>query len=182
MIPFPRGNRPPPAFHYPPPMRGFSPMPPPGIPRGTGRGLLGRLRQGAGVGPRLTGFERQGTGAAAQKLTNPLNLQQMLANTQQVLKTVQQIGPIVEQYGPMVKNLPSMWKLYKGLKSLPDAEENKKNDSQSEEPDNKKEKQKLDAFKTETKLSKARTETPGRMDDDPSPKLESKSSAPKLYI
>ncbi|PAQ13310.1 hypothetical protein CD798_15760 [Bacillaceae bacterium SAOS 7] len=94
---------------------------------GRGLGLLGRLlnRQGQSGIP-FTGFERQGVTRAgastAQQLANPMNFQQMLSNTQQVLQTMQQMGPIIEQYGPFVKNLPAMWKLYRGLKSLPDAE------------------------------------------------------------
>ncbi|WP_049663214.1 VrrA/YqfQ family protein [Bacillus sp. FJAT-27231] len=152
----------------------------------TGRGLLGRLRQGAGIGPGLTGFERQGVGAVAQKAANPINLQQMLANTQQVLKTVQQFGPIVQQYGPMVKNLPSMWRLYKGLKSLPNADEEQKDDNQAEETEQKKKKQPADTPKTEPKRPtskvKAETEAPEETDNISSQELKPKSSRPKLYI
>lgn len=172
MMPFPRGNRPSPFYYYPPAGRAFSPPPQfPNMSGRAGRGLLGRLAQGAGS----TGFERAGT-AGAQKLTNPANLQQILANTQQVLKTVQQIGPMVEQYGPMVKNLPSMWKLYKGLKSLPDEkEEEDSTNSKSEPPNDKKEKQKAAPAATEKKM-------PAQASEQPPLETKPKSSSPKLYI
>lgn len=131
MPPFP--PRPPqqsPFFYGSPMMRPYptsrAPLSPQRM-RGGGQGLLSRLlnRSGQSATP-FTGFERQGAiragSSTAQQLANPLNFQQMLSNTQQVLQTVQQMGPIIEQYGPFVKNLPAMWKLYRGLKSLPDAE------------------------------------------------------------
>ncbi|WP_203361728.1 VrrA/YqfQ family protein [Bacillus sp. REN10] len=126
-------------FFYGQPMRPYPTNRPSLSPQRMGRGqggLLSRLlnRQGTSSTP-LTGFERQGAATAgsstAQQLANPMNFQQMLSNTQQVLQTVQQMGPLVEQYGPLVKNLPAMWKLYRGLKSLPDAD--KDNDENTKE-------------------------------------------------
>ncbi|KAB7708748.1 hypothetical protein F9802_00940 [Bacillus aerolatus] len=160
MIPFQHGNRPLPPHYYPPAARPFPGPRPNAAPQRPGRGLFGRMRQRSS--PQLTGFERRGTAAAAQKLTNPMNLQQMLANTQQILNTVQQMGPIVEQYGPLVKNLPSMWKLYRGLKALPDEKE------KAPEPAGKVE-------RTEKEKDKEKQAPPPL-------KREPKSSGPKLYI
>ncbi|MGM7635588.1 VrrA/YqfQ family protein [Bacillus sp. Hm123] len=137
-----------------------------------GQGLLGRLlnRQGQSGIP-FTGFERQGgtrAGAStAQQLANPMNLQQMLSNTQQVLQTVQQVGPIIEQYGPFVKNLPAMWKLYRGLKSLPDAT--------SENVEAAK-----DAHQKESKNKEVITPKDEKI--QASEQLKDSASTPKLYI
>ncbi|MFK2824387.1 VrrA/YqfQ family protein [Bacillus sp. B190/17] len=171
MMPFPRNSRPLPPHYYPPAARPFPR--PSAMPRSAGRGLFGRLKQGGGRG--LTGFERKGAGSAAQKAADPINLQQILSNTQQVLKTMQQAGPIIEQYGPLVRNLPSMWKLYKGLKTLPEEKkEHIPSDHPSEQPRH--EKKKTHDQKDEKK------------EEEHPPSLKTKSgsapktSQPKLYI
>jgi len=101
-----------------------------------GGGLLAKLlgKGGRGQSNALPGFLSQGGGTARaassgggilKTLTDPSALNGFLNNTQQVLKTAQQFGPMIQQYGPLVRNIPSMWKLYKGLKDLPDAEDKK---------------------------------------------------------
>ena len=62
-------------------------------------------------------------GGILKTLADPSALNGFLTNTQKVLSTAQQFGPMIQQYGPLVRNLPSMWKLYRGLKDLPDADE-----------------------------------------------------------
>jgi len=96
-------------------------------------GILARIL-GRGQGQGATGFpsfgaaaqgatRASGGGGLLNTLTNPSSINGFLNNTQQMLKTAQQVGPMIQQYGPLVKNLPAMWKLYRGLKDLPDQEE-----------------------------------------------------------
>ena len=127
LVPFQRGYRPPP-YRQPFAPRPFQWSSPPGAPHRPRRGLFSFMR------PRVTGFERPPSAGAAGKLTDPANLQQLLANTQQVLNTIHQMGPFIEQYGPLIKNLPSMWKLYRELKSLPDEKDKKTDESKTEDP------------------------------------------------
>ncbi|MFJ7975030.1 VrrA/YqfQ family protein [Peribacillus sp. NPDC096379] len=58
-----------------------------------------------------------GAGGILETLKNPGALSGMLANTQKVLQAAEQVTPMIQQYGPIVKNIPSMWKIYQGLKS-----------------------------------------------------------------
>jgi len=86
-------------------------------------GAAGRSGSILGAASRSAGAASSGGGGIMQALTNPTALNGFLTNTQKVLNTAQQIGPMVQQYGPIVKNIPAMWKLYRGLKDLPDADE-----------------------------------------------------------
>lgn len=93
----------------------------------TRSGLLSKLfgRQAASpqAADAVSAFARvPQAGPAAQGLAGGDKIQAFLSNTQSVLNTAQKFGPVIEQYGPMVKNLPAMWKLYKGMKNLPDTE------------------------------------------------------------
>ncbi len=48
------------------------------------------------------------------------------------MAAAEQMRPLVEQYGPMVRNLPSMWKLYRAVQSMPDPDsETEPNDAVS---------------------------------------------------
>ncbi|OCA91134.1 hypothetical protein A8F94_04550 [Bacillus sp. FJAT-27225] len=122
--PFGRSN----GFNGPPsPFMG--PMPPRSQgQRGGGGGLLSRLlgKSGRGQVPGREVASRAGdagqSGSILNTLSNPESLNAFLANTQNVIQTVQSFSPLIEQYGPIVKNLPSMWKLYRGLKNT-DTEE-----------------------------------------------------------
>lgn len=86
--------------------------------------LLGRGAPGRGIGMNgMMGMQSAnraaaGGGSLLQNLSNPSGISGILNNTQQVLKTAQTIGPMIQQYGPIVKNLPAMWKLYRGFKSI----------------------------------------------------------------
>ncbi|MGD6940857.1 VrrA/YqfQ family protein [Cytobacillus gottheilii] len=148
---------------------------------GGGGGLLAKILGGGGnkaggaaglLGSRAAG----GAGAASgggflQTLTNPAAISGFLNNTQKVLHTANQIGPMVQQYGPMVKNLPAMWKLYRGLKDMPDA------DDTVEETEEKpvKSKQK----KTSQNIEFAGEES---IEFTPVKKAIKGASSPKLYI
>ncbi|HAQ07674.1 MAG TPA: hypothetical protein DCR24_09200 [Bacillus bacterium] len=112
----------------------FSPMMGRGPQRNQGGGLLAKLlgkgsrgnsHGASGLLSASQGTSRGATqgGGILQTLTNPTALNGFLNNTQNVLKTAQQFGPMIQQYGPLVRNLPSMWKLYRGLKDLPDADD-----------------------------------------------------------
>ncbi|MHC0035887.1 VrrA/YqfQ family protein [Pseudoneobacillus sp. C159] len=117
-------------------------MPAPGMNRNAGNQgggilskILGRGRQQGGPGGGIPLFNRGassgggglsalsrgvsssgGGGGILQSLANPEMLNGFLNNTQTVLKTAQQFGPMIQQYGPLVRNIPSLWKLYRGLK------------------------------------------------------------------
>ncbi|RHW41036.1 hypothetical protein D1B31_08805 [Neobacillus notoginsengisoli] len=62
----------------------------------------------------------EGAGSLLKSLGNPDTINSFLTNTQNVINTAQKFGPLFEQYGPLIKNLPSMWKLYRGMKSSDD--------------------------------------------------------------
>ncbi|MFI8685434.1 VrrA/YqfQ family protein [Rossellomorea sp. NPDC077527] len=168
--------------------------------RGQGKGLLSKLlkkgeNRGADGGGGLlqqftrgdtsansTGFERspQAAGGIIQTLLNPGNVNSFLSNTQQMLQTAQQLGPMFQQYGPMVKNIPSLWKLYRGLKDMPaeDASEENTDEIQSTEETGIPE---AEAPVKKRKKKKPRVE----LDDDEEIKNQSaaqSSSKPKLYI
>ncbi|WP_080845033.1 VrrA/YqfQ family protein [Cytobacillus gottheilii] len=149
--------------------------------QGGGGGLLAKILGGGGnkaggaaglLGSRTAG----GAGAASsggflQTLTNPAAISGFLNNTQKVLHTANQIGPMVQQYGPMVKNLPAMWKLYRGLKDMPDA------DDTTEETENK-------PLKSKDKNTSQNIDIKNDESVDFTPNKEAKkgTSTPKLYI
>ena len=103
------------------------------------RGLFARGAQGAAAGaPRSGGilsslFGRGGgaagnaataarsvTGAAGAAAQGGASLTNIMNGTQKVLAAGERIVPMVrqvQQYGPLIKNLPSMWKMYRGLKA-----------------------------------------------------------------
>lgn len=135
MGPVQRPNGPGPGRHFFGPMRNTQyPMGPNmgmgmrmGQPAKRG-GILAKLlgkgtQRGAGINHFVLGQGKVAKGGLLQTLTNPGAINGFLNNTQQVLKTAQSVGPMIQQYGPLVKNLPAMWKLYRGLKDLPDQEE-----------------------------------------------------------
>jgi hypothetical protein len=139
--PFPPGNprmmppRMPRGGGYPPMNRMGSGMRPPRQ-QGGGGGLLSKLlgkggEQRGGNNPfsvptrsaTSTAGRAAGNGGLLKTLTDPNALNGFLTNTQKVLNSAQQITPMVQQYGPLVKNIPSLWKLYRGFKDLPDADD-----------------------------------------------------------
>ena len=104
------------------------------------RGLFARQVQGAAVSAPRTGgilsslFGRGGgvaagnaataarsvTGAATAAAQGGSSLTNIMNGTQKVLAAGERIVPMVrqvQQYGPLIKNLPSMWKMYRGLKA-----------------------------------------------------------------
>lgn len=89
--------------------------------------ILGKGNQQGGVPGAIGSMNRaasSGGGGILKTLTNPDALNGLLNNTQTVIKTAQQLGPVIQQYGPLVRNLPSLWKLYKGLKDVTSDNEN----------------------------------------------------------
>lgn len=94
-----------------------------------GGGLLARILGGAGRNQGIASTTRAaaqaqtGAGSVLKSLGNPDTINAFLANTQNVINTAQKFGPLIEQYGPLIKNLPSMWKLYRGIKTSDSAPE-----------------------------------------------------------
>ncbi|OCA86420.1 VrrA/YqfQ family protein [Bacillus sp. FJAT-27986] len=95
------------------------PMPRRGIPFGAasapkqGGGFLASLF-GRGGGSGLA----QGAGTAAKAAGGGSTLTNFMNSTQKVLAAGERVVPMVrqvQQYGPLIKNLPSMWKIYRGL-------------------------------------------------------------------
>lgn len=172
---------------------GQSPMMPQGqMPRMMGRnpqtsqgggGLLSKIlgkgtrSQPNGMAGLLTGGGAPARGASSgggilKSLANPSALNGFLTNTQKVLNTAQQFGPMIQQYGPLVRNLPSMWKLYRGLKDLPDADEQTAEQDTSE-PAEKKQKPK--------KSKKAGSSSP-KQKTPIKKQSNNAASTPKLFI
>jgi hypothetical protein len=147
-----------------------------------GGGLLAKLlgKSGRGNNSGIPGFASAAAngpvraassgGGFLKTLTDPVALNGFLNNTQQVLKTAQQFGPMIQQYGPLVRNLPSMWKLYKGLKDLPNAEETGEQQT-AEEPVQQK------------KSVKISSQSPDTTDNKIMPKKRERkrNSTPKLF-
>lgn len=97
------------------------PMPRGGFPLGAARapkqggGFLASLF-GRGGGSGLA----QGAGTAAKAAGGGSTLTNFMSSTQKVLAAGERVVPMVrqvQQYGPLIKNLPSMWKIYRGLSS-----------------------------------------------------------------
>jgi hypothetical protein len=154
--------------------------------------ILGRGSQGAagaqgslqGIAP--TARALGGAGAAAsnsggilQSLTNPSSINGFLTNTQKVLSTAQQFGPMVQQYGPIVKNIPSMWKMYRSLKNLPDAADDEEESSSESTPVESAENNKP-AAKKGIQQRRKKTEDSALVTPKPSPSKG--QSLPKLYV
>jgi hypothetical protein len=166
----------------------------PGMPQGQfpQMGRKPQSRQGGGLLSKLLGkgARNQGTGVAGmlsagnaparaatsgggilKTLTDPAALNGILSNTQKVLNTAQQFGPMIQQYGPLVRNIPSMWKLYKGLKDLPDADEQREQEPQEDSGP----KKSMKAEDTDPNKSAARKKAAKKA-------VPKGSSSPKLFI
>jgi hypothetical protein len=186
------GSRPPMRGGMPPhpfmtPMQGRPPMGPmmsgpPGMKRGGGRGGLlskilgkGNAQPAAGMGGARAAGGSPAGGGILQAISNPSSINGFLTNTQKVLNTAQQIGPMVQQYGPLVRNLPAMWKLYRGLKDAPEADETV-SEPKEESNQTKSEKKKPDSQSKKTKKAP--------VSEKPAVKSSSAEgiSKPKLYI
>ncbi len=170
-------------FRQPFPMSGQHQTANPG-----GGNILSKLLQGfrsqgnVGSPPNISnaigGFQRASeSGSVLKGLTDPGKLQSILSNTQQVLKTAQQVGPLIQQYGPLVKNLPSMWKLYKGLKDAPD------NETETDDHLEKEEKKK-ETTTVSNKANKEDVRQPLSTEEETNEQSEVQTgqSIPKLYI
>lgn len=152
-------------------------------------GILARI---LGKGQGATGFPSFGAsaqgatraagggGGLLNSLTNPSSINGFLNNTQQVLKTAQQVGPMIKQYGPIVKNLPAMWKLYRGLKDLPDQEEEEEVETTSNEskPTTETSRKSISTAKSKRKNTASTTSSP----KESRPKTVTRDSRPKLFI
>ncbi|MBT2687102.1 hypothetical protein J7I93_02775 [Bacillus sp. ISL-47] len=176
-----RGGMPPHPFMNP--MQGRPPMGPnmrgaPGMRRGGG-GLLSKLLgkgnaqpQGEMGAARAAGGSRAG-GGILQAISNPSSINGFLNNTQKVLNTAQQIGPMVQQYGPLVRNLPAMWKLYRGLKDVPEEQASQEKDKTNTE---------VKAPAKQAPLQRKKAETDNKPEPSVSRNSRSRESKPKLYI
>ncbi|PAE23331.1 VrrA/YqfQ family protein [Bacillus sp. 7894-2] len=153
---------------------------PPGMKRGGG-GLLskilgkGNAQPGTGMGAARAAGGSQAGGGILQAISNPSSINGFLTNTQKVLNTAQQFGPMVQQYGPLVRNLPAMWKLYRGIKDAPEADETA-SEAKAESPQ----------ANTEKKKQNSRPKNIKKEQDMEQPAARRSSaegiSKPKLYI
>ncbi|MFY2154721.1 YqfQ family protein [Cytobacillus firmus] len=155
---------------------------PPGMKRGGGGGGLlskilgkGNAQPTAGMGAARAAGGSQAGGGILQAISNPSSINGFLTNTQKVLNTAQQIGPMVQQYGPLVRNLPAMWKLYRGIKDAPEADETA-SEAKAESPQANTEKKKQNSKPNNTKKEHA-------MEQPPVKRSSAEGiSRPKLYI
>jgi hypothetical protein len=142
-------------------------------------GILARLLGGgkrAGLQPfgqAAGGAGRAAGGGLLNTIGNPGSIHSFLNNTQQVLKTAQSVGPMIQQYGPLVKNLPAMWKLYKGMKDLPDQEETVSETKTADE-------QMKESRKKKKTAGRAEESVPSKKTSPAKPKRG--ESTPKLFI
>lgn len=166
-------------YRMAPPMRPQSPQ------RGGG-GLLAKILGGRGGQAQTTNpfsfpsraigsqaASRAGGGGLLKSLTDPNAINGFLTNTQKVLNSAQQIGPMVQQYGPLVRNIPSLWKLYRGFKDLPNTAE--EDDSKAASNNNKAEK-----VEKPSRPKKVNNEASTTVTEHV--RKESGQSVPKLYI
>ncbi|PID00443.1 MULTISPECIES: VrrA/YqfQ family protein [unclassified Sporosarcina] len=58
---------------------------------------------------------------AGMQETGPSRADQYMQTANRFFNTAQQFAPLVQQFAPLVQNLPAMWRLYKGVQSMPDA-------------------------------------------------------------
>jgi hypothetical protein len=170
--------------------RQLRPMGGQGPQRNQGGGLLAKIMgKGGGRGQRSpgNGLLSAGSGPARaaagsgggflKTLTDPATLNGFLTNTQKMLSTAQQFGPMIQQYGPIVRNLPSMWKLYRGLKDLPDADEQTSDSSNKESDMAKGAESNKKPIKKKTSAKKKKEASDNKKNQNPKV-----SSSPKLFI
>lgn len=69
------------------------------------------------MGQQLDPFSNALPGQNRQQ--GPSKLENYMQTADRFLTTAQQFAPIVQQFAPMVSNLPAMWRLYKGMQSIP---------------------------------------------------------------
>lgn len=184
-----RGGMPPQSFINP--MQGRPPMG--SMMKGAqgmsrGGGLLSKLlgkgssNPAAGIGAAKAAGSSRASGGILQAISNPSSINGILTNTQKVLNTAQQIGPMVQQYGPLVRNLPSMWKLYKGLKDAPEQESASADTGEKPEENTEEKASVKKSSKKKTSVQQTKS-----VESHPAEKKSSKTSGngesrPKLYI
>jgi hypothetical protein len=146
--------------------------------------ILGRSNQQggnlSGAIPSMNRTSTSGSGGLLQTLTNPQTLNGFLNNTQTILKTAQQLGPVIQQYGPIVRNLPSLWKLYRGLKEATSETTENSEATQSESIESSNEMAEIDEM-VEVKQTKLTTNKKTPVSTVSKIKKNNQSK-PKLYI
>lgn len=152
--------------------------------------LFGRGNPGGGFNP-FMGMPAAGRAAGGSMFPSGGNpgglggLANFLNNTQQVIKTAQTIGPMVQQYGPIIRNLPAMWKLYRGLKNVPDQPE-KETESPAKErkkqPKTANERSESSSEREEKQTLNKRNYLSQRKENEAIGESKKGASIPKLYI
>ena len=89
----------------PQPMQRSTPMP-------FSQGMQGNPQgPGANIPQQQAGMQENG----------PSRADQYMQTANRFFNTAQQFAPLVQQFAPLVQNIPAMWRLYKGVQSMPDA-------------------------------------------------------------
>lgn len=163
------------------------------------RGLFARQAQGAAAGAQRSGgilsslFGRGGgaaagnaataarsvTGAASAAAQGGSSLTNIMNGTQKVLAAGERIVPMVrqvQQYGPLIKNLPSMWKMYRGLSASSTEAEDTSAAVESAAVEE------TAAESTETVAAETSLPKEDEVKTNSSKRTESKPSVPKLFI
>ncbi|ARK23231.1 hypothetical protein SporoP37_00040 [Sporosarcina sp. P37] len=112
-------------FSNQPPQPAMKPGPPPSpfgmpFPQGMSGNPGGQPGMRNSGGPNMRPqqqLQQQQTGAQG---TGPSRADQYMQTANRFLNTAQQFAPLVQQFAPLVQNLPAMWRLYKGVQSMPD--------------------------------------------------------------
>lgn len=90
----------------------FQPRIPSGLQMPNGLGAMGGQIPGASAGP---------IAAAGAAMQPPSKIASFLQSADSLFNTAKTYTPYIQQAMPMMKNIPSLFKLYKGFQSLPDA-------------------------------------------------------------
>lgn len=71
----------------------------------------------------MQSFQQMSPFQSLQQMTPQVSrLDQFLQTTDKLMKTAEQYGPYVQQAMPLMRNLPALYNIYKGFKSIPNEE------------------------------------------------------------
>ncbi|PIC96005.1 hypothetical protein CSV69_09385 [Sporosarcina sp. P26b] len=93
----------------PPPMQQSRPIP-------FSQGMQGNPQRPQSGGANMPQQQQPG-----MQDTGPSRADQYMQTANRFFNTAQQFAPLVQQFAPLVQNIPAMWRLYKGVQSMPDA-------------------------------------------------------------
>ncbi len=170
-------------FGPPMPRGGGFPLGAARAPKQSGGFLASLFGRGGG-----SGLAQQGASTVAKAAGGGSTLSNFMNSTQKVLAAGERVVPMVrqvQQYGPLIKNLPSMWKIYRGLSSTT-TEESVEHSAESSKIESSSHYETSSSFKSSKKTRdesshmEVSTELPKSSSEKP--RAHVKPSVPKLFI